>query len=63
MTINGIVKGLDTTGSSLDGWHRNKGRLKSVRLVETVQIEMNTTEISKAGFSMKLAMYHVGTEY
>ena len=50
----GIVRGLDATGSVLDGRHWKKGRLKSVRLVENISMEMcywqNTKEICKANF-------------
>ena len=34
ITIYGIVRGLDASGSVLDGRHWKKGRQKSVRLVE-----------------------------
>ena len=36
MTIYGIVRRLDCTGSVLDGMHWKKRRLKSVRLVENI---------------------------
>ena len=36
MTIYGIIRGLDATGSVLDGKDWKKGRLKSVRLVENI---------------------------
>ena len=54
MTIYGIVRVLDATGSVLDGRHWQKGRLKSVRWWKTFQNEMwywqNTKEICKASF-------------
>ena len=66
MTINGIVRGLNAAGSVLDGYYVNKGRMKSVRLVNTLKLKYiigkTQQKIVRQVFS-ELAVYQVCTDY